>query len=326
MPILSVNRFFGMGKEATRGTAVTPSIWLPIESNPTLTPTLTWLPDKSLRGSAVVQYDDVPSVRHDEFEFKGNVYADTFPALMLASLGGPDVVTGTVAPYTHKIGLANAATTGSQPPSYTGIDTDNILESTAQAKQFTAGQLGDLSLDFAATGALTYSTKYFSNPFTEVAAPSNPTWSTAVLLPAWSGSITIGTVVSGVVVSGSLDIKRSTEAIPVIGQQAPYRLFAGPVDVSGKLVFIAEANDPTFENALTRYQQNLTIQFTDPVSSDTVTFQMSNVQLKNPKVSGSKAYEEITCDFQCNADATDAQNGGYSPILFTATNSQSAAY
>ena len=315
-----------MGKETTRGTAAAPTIWLPIEPNPTLTPTLTWLPDKSLRGSPVVQYDDVPSVRHDEFEFKGNVYADTFPALMLASLGGPDVVTGTAAPYSHKIGLANDASTGSQPPSYTGIDTDNILEASASAKQFTAGQLGDVSMDFAATGALTYSTKYFANPFTEVTAPTTSSWSTEVFMPAWSGTITIGTVVSGVVVSGSLDIKRSTEAIPVVGQQAPYRLFAGPADVSGKLVFIAEANDPTFVNALARVHQNLTLTFSDPVSTHSVTFQMSNVQLKNPKVSASKAYEEITCDFQCNGDATDATNGGYSPIVFTAVNAQSTPY
>src|SRR6185437_5920646 len=97
---------------------------LPIAPNPSLSPALTWLKNDALVGSPVEQIDDIPSDRHDEFDFKGNVFADTFGALLMAVLG-QDTVTGTAAPFSHAIGLANAATTGSQPPSYTGVDTDN---------------------------------------------------------------------------------------------------------------------------------------------------------------------------------------------------------
>ena len=324
MPFLSVNRFFGIGKEATRGTAVTPTLWLPIDPNPSLAPNLTWIEDKGLRGSPVEVYDNIPGVRHDEFTFKGNVFADTFPGLM-EGLIGADVVTGTAAPYTHTISLVNAPSSGSQPSSYTGIDTDNITESTNAAKQFTAGQLSDTTIDFAVDAPLTYSTKFLGNPFTEVATPTTDTWSTEVLIPAWSGSVTIGTVASTVVVSGSIDIKRSTAPIFTIGQQGPYRLWAGGIQVTGKIVFVAEANDPTFVNALTRDRQSFTITFTDPVSSHSVSWQMSAVQLKNPKVDGGKAYQTITADFEANSNSSDALTG-YAPIKFVAVNGQSTAY
>lgn len=324
MPFLSVNRFFGLGKETARGTAAAPTLWLPIDPNPSLAPNLTWIEDKGLRGSPVEVYDNIPSVRHDEFTFKGNVFADTFPAIMQGLLG-PDVVTGTAAPYTHTISLANAPTSGSQPSSYTGVDTDNITESTNAAKQFTAGQFSDTTIDFAVDAPLTYSTKMLSNPFTEVAAPTTDTWSTEVLIPAWSGSVTIAGTSSTVLVSGSIDIKRGTTPIFTIGQQGPYRLWAGPIQVTGKVVFIAEANDPTFVNSLTRDRQTLVITFTDPVSSHSVSWTMSAVQFKNPKVDGGKAYETITADFEANADTTDALTG-YSPIKFVAENAQSTAY
>lgn len=324
MPYQSVQRYFGLGKETSRGTAVAPTIWLPIAPNPSLTPQLSWLKNDALVGSPVEQIDDVPSVRHDEFDFKGNVFADTFGALLMAILG-QDTVTGTAAPYTHAIGLANSPTTGSQPPSYTGIDTDNISESGGPAKQFTAGQLDSVTITFSADGALSYQAKYLSNPYTQVAAPSS-SFSTEVFIPAWNGTISLGGSGVTVLSSGQIAIKRSTTAIHTVGQQSPYRLWAGAIDVSGKVQFIAEASDPTFASALSRNQQALVCTFTDPVSSHSVAFQMSKAQLKNPKVLGDKAWQEISADFTAQSNTTDAVASGYAPIKATVINGQSASY
>ncbi len=326
MPFLSVNRYLGLGKETSRGTAATPSIWIPVDPNPTLEPDLKWLDDKGLRGSPVEVYDAVAGVRSDAYNFKGNVFADTFPALLEALLGGTDTVTGTTAPYTHKIGLANDASTGSQPPSYTIVDVDNITEGSDAAKQVTAGQLSELSIDFSADGAVTYSGKMIGNPFTEVATPSSPSWSTEVFMPAWNGTITFGTVQSSVVMSGSLSLKRDATPVFTLGQQGPYRVWAGPLVVSGKFVFVAEASDNTFTNALARDHQSLTIEFADPVSSHSVSFQMSTAQLQNPKVSSDKAWEEINADFIAVANTTDATATGYAPVVTTTINGQSASY
>lgn len=326
MAYQSVNRYFGMGKETTRGTAVAPSIWLPIDPNPTLEPDIKWLPDKSLRGSAVDQYDDVPSTRSDNFSFKGNVYLDTFPALIMALLGSTDTVTGTTAPYTHVIGLNTTPSTGSQPPSYTGVDVDNVAQTGGNAKQFTAAQLVELSIEFAADGALSYTSKFAANPFAYETKPSE-SFSTTVFVPAWTGAITLGGTKSTVVISGSLDIKRDTKPIfTVRDSQAPYRLWAGPAAVSGKFVFVAEATEANYGNALDRDHQVLKMKFTDPVSTDTVTFQMSAAQLKTPKVTSDKAWEEITANFVANANSTDAVDGGYAPIKTTTTNAQKTPY
>ncbi len=323
MPFLSANRFFALGKETTRGTAATPTLFIPIDQDASLKANITWIEDKGIRGSATSIYDNIPGVRHDEFDFKGNVFADTFPVVMMGLLG-TDTITGIAAPYTHTMTLLEAVTTGSQPPSYTGIDVDNITQTGGAAKQFTAGQFGDTSVSFSVDAALTYSTKIMANAFTQVAAPT-AAFSTEVFIPAWSGAISIGGIASTVLISGSLDLKRETAAIPSIGQQSPYRLWSGPLVASGKLTFIAEANETAYQNALTYAHQTLTMQFTDPVLSHSVEFQMSSVQFKNPVASFGKDYVTIDVEYQTNANTTDGV-AGYSPIKFVAINSESASY
>lgn len=329
MPYMSVDRYCLLGAETTRGTAATTFTALPVDPNPKLTTNLTWLKDEALRGSPVDQYDDVPSVDYDDYAPKGLVFLDTFPTL-LAAIFGPDVLTGTAAPYTHTFGLAHDAATGDQPGSFTVVDVDNIAQTSfggGAAKQFVAGQLDELSITFSADGALEYSTKFVGNPFTEITVPTGYTWSTSVLVPAWNGTLTLGGTEVEVLMSGSVDIKRGTKPIfTVAATQSPYRLWAGPIAVTGKVTFVAEADDPTFLNALTRSHQTAVLTFTEPVSSDTLALTMSSFQLKNPQVDGSKEWEQITADFVANADTTDATNGGYSPIQAVVNNSQQTTY
>ncbi len=323
MPFLSANRFFALGKEVTRGTAALPTYFIPIDQDASLKPNITWIEDKGIRGSATSIYDSVPGVRHDEFDFKGNLYADTFPVVMMGTLG-VDTVTGTGAPYTHTMTLLEAASSGSQPASYTGIDVDNVTQTGGSAKQFTAGQFGDTTVTFSVDAALTYSTKMMSNPFSYVSAPT-PSFSTEVFIPSWSASVSVGGLASQVLISGNIDIKRGTTSIPTIGQQAPYRIWSGPLMVSGKLVFVAEANETAYGNALTRAQQVMALTFTDPVSSHSVEFQMSNIQFKTPTVAFGKEYITIEVDYQSHANVTDGSTG-YSPLKFIATNGVSASY
>ncbi|MGH9122854.1 MAG: hypothetical protein ACRDYC_13080 [Acidimicrobiales bacterium] len=268
-------------------------------------------------------YGNVPGTRNDTFDCKGNVFADTFPNLVLAALGGPDVVTGS-GPYVHTMKLLNAAATGSQPPSYTLVDVDQITESADAAKQMGDAQLGSLDMDFAATGALNWTAKFFGNPFTEVVVPT-PSFSTEIFIPAWSGTISFGGDAAPII-SGSFNMTRSNTApIFTVGQQGPYRNWAGPIEVTGTLVLLALAGDTTMTEALLRNAQVATLTFTEPVSSHSVAWTMSQVQFKNPKVARSKEYVTITCDFEAEGDTTDASTG-YSPMSFVATNAQMTAY
>jgi hypothetical protein len=304
---------------------VAPTLWLPIDPNPTLSPKQTYIKDTELRGSAVEVYNDVLSVRHDEYDCKGNAFADTFPALMMALLGGTDTVTGTVAPYGHSIPLLDNAATGSQPPSYTVTDVDQVIESAGAAKQMAASQLESIDLTFSATGALTWAVKWIGNPFTQVAVPT-PSFSSEVFIPAYNCAVTIGTSASNVVTDGKLTFNRKTAPIFVLGQQGPFQNWAGPLEVTGSLTLVALANDPTLANALSYDKQKLIFTFTDPVSSHSLTFQMSQVQFTDPKVVRGKTYVEVETDMEAEANATDATGGGYSPVLFKATNAQSSAY
>jgi len=320
MPFMSAQRWFSLGKETDRGVGVDPTLWLPIAPNPTLEPKVTWLKDEGLRGSPDKQYGAVPGFRHDEFDFKGNVFADTFPALLQGILGSSDTVAGT-GPYTHSIGLLNDPSTGSQPPSYTLYDVDNLVQGSDSAKMVTDGQL---DIEFTADGAMTYSAKYLGDAFSYV-VPPDITFSDEIFIPAWSAALTIGTVDLSVVMKGSISIKRNVQPIYTLGTQSPYRLFADAIDVQTKFTFVSEANDVFFGDALVSDPVALTFTFTDPVSGHSVEFTMSSVQLMNPKTDSSKNWIEVSTDGVALANTTDAILG-YAPIQTVTTNAQSTAY
>lgn len=331
-PYDSFQSYVGINKEVTRGTA--PSwigaapLWLPVQPNPTLTPNLSWQADDSLRGSPVDDYDEIPLTRHDEFDMKGYTFADTFPGLLVALLGGTDSVAGTTAPYTHTLKLLNDPLSGSQPPSWSMVDVDLIEETAgaAQAKQMTAGQLSELNVDFAATGALGWSSKFISNPYTEIAKPT-ASFSTEVLIPAYNGVISFGGSQSFVLTKGSLAMKRSAAPIFTIQQNsgAPYRLWAGPFNVQGTFEFVALSGETAMLYGLQRQHQIVVITFVDPVSSHSVSFTMSGVQFEQPKVMRDQPYTRVTTNFKATANTTDASSG-YSPLSAAVVNGVSGAY
>lgn len=236
MPFMSVNSFAGLGIESSRGTASSNIKWIPVMS-PQITPQQTFLRDEAYRGSPVALYNQVLGVRHDEYDVKGYAFADTFPLIAKAALGYEAIV-GASAPYTHTVSLVNN-TTGSQPPSVTVQDFDG-----SGTFQMLASQLGDLKITFGAEQALEWEAKFMANPFTVITNPST-SFSTEVFVPSWDVVATIGGSVVPVLVSGDLTISRSTAPIfTAQGTNAPYRNFAGPIEVKGTMKFIVENNDP----------------------------------------------------------------------------------
>lgn len=235
MPFMSVNSYVGLGVETSRGTASSNIKWVPV-TTPQLTPQQKWLRDEAFRGSPVALYNEVLGVRHDEYTFKSYVFADTFPLVAKAALGY-EAVTG-AGPYTHTLSLYNNAAAASQPPAVTIQDFDGNAPF-----QILDAQLGDLKMTFGAEAAFEYDTKWFGQPFTTISAPTT-TFSTEQFIPAWDVVATIGGVASTVVVDGEINITRGTAPIfTAQGTNSPYRLFAGPIDVTGRLKFIVESSD-----------------------------------------------------------------------------------
>jgi len=331
---LVANSYLGIMPEATRGTlnsGGTP-VYIPVTA-PQVTPMQTFLRDEALRGSPVMVYDQVQGVRHDEYDAKFYLFADTFPNLVKAVLGGTDTVTG-AGPYTHNIKLLNNASTGSQPQSYSIMDFDG-------ANYFTllGAQADQLEISFGAEAAAEATVKFFTNPYTSgttATSPfSAPSLSTVHMIPAWDTVISVAGTPYTYISDGTLTIARKTAPIFTMGAQAPYQNFAGPIEVSGKFTAVVNSqSDPwstgSGATALTRSPQALVITFTDPNDSSggtqfSVSFTMTQAQFQNVKRTRGKAYTEVEVEFTANADATDATTG-YSPIQANIVNATATAY
>ena len=331
---LVANSYLGIMPEVTRGTlnsGGTP-VYIPVTA-PQVTPMQTFLRDEALRGSPVMVYDQVQGVRHDEYDAKFYLFADTFPNLVKSILGGTDTVTG-AGPYTHNIKLLNNAAIGSQPQSYSIMDFDG-------ANYFTllGAQADQLEISFGAEAAAESTVKFFTNPYTSgtsATAPfSSPSLSTVHMIPAWDTTITVAGTTYTYIQDGTLTLARKTAPIFTMGAQAPYQNFAGPIEVTGKFTAVVNSlTDPwstgSGATALTRSPQALVITFTDPNDSSggtqySVSFTMTSTQFHNVKRTRGKAYTEVEVEFTANADATDATTG-YSPIQANIVNATSTAY
>lgn len=337
---LSANSIVGLGLQSARGTAATTSInYIPV-SGPQVSPMLTFLQDMAFRGSPTTIYDQVEGVRHDEFDLKCYLYADTFPILLKSILGGTDNVTGSTL-YTHVMGLYNSATAGSQPPALTIINYD-----AANSFQLIDGQSSNMTISFGAEQAVEVSQKISANPYqVSTSAPSSPavSFSSEHMVPGWNTALTIAGTSINYVEDGEVTLERSTAPIFTMGQQSPYRNFAGPLQVSGRFTAVVDSQTDiwtalgatgsygsTTGYGLNRSPQAVTLTFTD--SNDTtsgtahsVKLQMSAVQFHDVKRNVGKAYTEVEASFTASANATDvpgtgAGYSGYSPILATIKN------
>jgi len=396
---MTANSFLGLGIENVRGTAAASPTFIPITA-PQVTPMQVFLRDEALRGSPTTVYDQVAGVRHDEYDVKGYVYADSFPILLRSILGGTDTFSGAGPTYLHGIKLLNNST-GSQPPSVTIQDFDG-----ATAFQMTGAQMSELSVTFGAEAAAEWSAKFMGNPYTQISAPS-PSFTTPSttlgFVPGWniltnigafsisavSGSGTVVTytcnntftagdrvTITGVtggtggssysgtytvatasatqftvtnartgaatltsasasispayIVEGEIRFNRNTAPIFTMGTQAPRVSFAGPLEVTGRLLAVVENTSDIFSNATNGYAlfdgpQAMVITLTDPVSSNQIAFTMTKTQFHDVKRQRGKAFVEVEVNFTANANATDATTG-YSPIATAAVNNISTAY
>jgi hypothetical protein len=282
--------------------------------------------DKAFRGSPVAVFDAVALTWHTEVSFKGYVYPDTFPLLLVAALG-PDVVTGDAAPYAHVIGLLNAAATGSQPSSVTIQFTDG-----ANQFQVAGAQLADLEITGGADKAMEWTAKFIGQPWTIVSG-KDFSFSDEGLVPGWSVATSIDSDALAYISAFTLKIDRGTEAIFCQGEQGPFACFAGPCDVTGTLdALVNSAADPfsigTDDNAWALYREHLpmTITCTSTTNEQTgdvfddVVFQMSQCQFMNVKRKVDKIYTDLSVEFKAEGNTTDAVDAGYANIQASASN------
>jgi hypothetical protein len=321
IPYMTPQSWLGLGLESVRGSAASVTTYTPVIS-PKVEPKITWLKDPNFRGSPVANYDEVPGVRSDIYSAKTFIYTDTFPQLIRACLGGTDTVASVGASlWSHTIGLYNSASLGSQPPSYT-IWNDSV----DNTYQCAGGQCDSLSISFSADAAVETTFQFLCNAAASVVGTNYPNESVQHIIPAWNCAASVAGVAVTAIESGSLDIKRNATAIHTLGQQAPYRNWAGPIDVSGKFAFVVESGNPYFWQTLLRQEQAFRFLFTDPFSSYSIAFNMSACQLENAVIDQSKNWISMSADLMAVGNTTDAIGGGFSPISAIVINNISTAY
>jgi len=317
----SVRSYIGIAKEATKGTAVAPTDFIPVMAD-SLKPVdiIDPLYDTGLRGSNVVNYNYIPGRTRSTYDFGGSVFPDTI-GYALAGLLGSVATTGASAPYTHTISLKNSAVAAAddQPISYTLTDFY-----AAAVRAYPGQQFSDFSLKFNADGLLEYDAKTTGWISASAATPT-PSFSTILPTPVWQGVVTIGgsTVATGM--TGNIDLKRNVTPVYGIGQtQNPFNVFLGPLETTGKVTFIMEDN-----TELTRYLTNtqpaIVLNWAYGAAAAAVQVQATITKgaYTAAVIERGDDFVKVTVDINAQGNTTDAgSSGGYSNIKWVLQNAK----
>lgn len=279
----------------------------------------TRLQDQGWRGVPAVTFGLIDGVASSEASIGGDYFPDTSPYFLIALLGAVDFTAGS--PNTH---LGALKCGGDTQPSYLQL-TDIYLPNVASGvcRQYSV-KVTDFTLSFTADGMLSWTASVTGYASGTVALPTS-NFSATVPLAAWVGTIKIGGVLTPLIVDGSIEWKRDVDIINnVDGNQAPYSVFLGPLDVTGKVQVIAE--DETW---LTYYEANtqpsIELLFSNNLAAgalQSLDVFFNQIGFPDGAPDGSKDHLEYALDFEAIANATDANTsgGGMSPGRVTVKN------
>lgn len=319
----SVRSYVGIAKEVTKGTPVAATDYLLVNKD-SLKPVdvIDPLYDTGLRGSNVVNYNYIPGRTRSTIDFSSAVFADQI-GYPLAGIMGAVATTGASAPFTHTISLANslAAATNTQPISYT------ITDFYAVAVRYYPGQqFSDFSLKFNADGLLEYDAKTTGWISSTTTAPT-PSFSTLLPTPVWQGTVSIGGSSVSNAMTGNIDLKRAVTPIyGISGTQNPFQVFLGPLEVTGKITFIMEA-DTELTRYLTNTQPAIVLNWAAGTGASAT--QIQATLTKGAYVAAAydrgSDFVQITVDINAQSNTTDAgASGGFSPIKWVLQNAKAS--
>jgi hypothetical protein len=320
----SVRSYLGIAVEATKGTAVAPTHFIPVMQN-TLKPVdiVDPLYDTGLRGSMVNNYNYLQGRTRSTFDFGGSVFADTigFP---IAGIMGSVATTGASAPYTHTLSLLNASAVGadSQPVSYTLTDFY-----AADVRSYPGIQFHDFSLKFNADGMLEYDAKGTGFASEEVSTPT-PSFSTLLPTQVWRGTVSISGSTVANAVSGNIDLTRAVTPIyGIASTQDPYQIFTGALEASGKFTFVME-NDSQLLNFLNNTQPAIVLNWNYGTGASEVQLQATITKgaYTTAVIDRGSDFVQIMVDINAMANTTDAgSSAGFAPIKWVLKNAFSAS-
>jgi hypothetical protein len=319
----SVRSYIGIAKEATKGTIVAPTDFIPVAKD-SLKPVdiVDPLYDTGLRGSNVVNYAYIQGRTRSTFDFGGAVFADTI-GYGLAGLLGSVATTGASAPFTHTISLKNSLTSDVdvQPISYTLTDFYAV-----DVRSYPGCQFSDFSLKFNADGMLEYDTKTTGWASSTVADPT-PTFSTVLPTPVWRGTVSIGGSSVATAMEGSIEMTRGVTPIYGISNtQNPYQVFLGALEVTGNVKFVME-NDSQLINFLNNTQPAIVLNWSYGTGAALVQIQATITKgaYTAAVIERGDDFVSVAIELNGQANTTDAgSTGGYSPIKWVLQNAKAS--
>lgn len=319
----SVRSYIGIAKEATKGTAVAPTDFIPVMAG-SLKPVniVDPLYDEGLRGSLVKNYNYIPGRTRSTFDYSGAAFPDMigFP---IAGVLGSVATSGASAPFTHTISLLNSAVSGAdaQPISYTLTDFSGV-----DVRAYSGIQFSDFSLKFNADGLLEYDAKGMGWLSATASTPT-PSFTTILPQPVWTGTVSISGSPITTAMSGNIDMKRpATPIYGIANTQNPYQVFLGALETTGKITFVM-TNNTQLVNYLTNVQPPLVLTWTSGASA-------ALVQIKATITKGaytaaandrSKDFVDITVDINAQGNTTDVgSSGGFGNIVWELKNAEAS--
>jgi len=319
----SVRSYLGIAKEATKGTIVAPTDFIPVaKDNIKPVDVVDPLYDTGLRGSNVVNYNYLQGRTRSTFDFGGAVFADTV-GYAIAGLLGSVATTGASAPYTHTISLKNSLTSGAddQPISYTLTDFY-----AADVRSYPGCQFSDFSLKFNADGMLEYDTKTTGWQSSAVSDPT-PTFSTLLPTQVWRGTVSIGGTAVSNSMTGNIDMARSvTPVYGISATQNPYNIFLGPLEVTGKITFIME-DDTELTRYLNNSQPAIVLNWAYGAGAAAVQLQATITKgaYTAAVIERGEDFVQVSIDLNGQANTTDAgSTGGFAPIKWVLQNAKAS--
>ena len=313
--------YIGIAKETTRGTVVTPTDFLPVlGSSVKPVDVIDPLYDEGLRGSNVKNYNYVPGRTRSTFDYSGAAFADTI-GYAISGVLGDVATTGASAPYTHTIALENSATAAAdaQPTSYTITDFYS-----AAVRAYPGCMFSDFTLKFNADGMLEYDAKMTGWASQTASAPT-ASFSTVLPTQVWQGTVTVGGTALSTAMTGEISMKRPvTPVYGISATQNPYQVFLGPLEVTGKLKFVMEA-DTELTRYLTNTQPAIVLNWSYGAGATAVQIQATLTKGAYVAAAIDRGADlvEIGVDINALGNTTDAgATAGYSPIKWTLKNAK----
>lgn len=295
MAKLSALGYFGIAKEATYGTSVAPSIFIPFDSIK-VEDDMKKSVDEGRRGVLSKEFAVYQTTRLSKIDLETLAYPDTIGHFLLGILG-KDTVTGAANPYTHKFQILDGAA-----PSYTLADY-NVVAGTNE-RRYPGGVIDEVGFKFDDDGNMKVSAKFQSKVSTLV-AKSTPTQNVLTPFQGWMASLSLNGVANADLLGGDITIKRQNELLFAgNATQDPTRAINGRIEISGKLTFdvMDESEYLLFLNGT---QQSIQVQFVVNVNQS-LTFLFTKTDISKAVVDRSGEYIRVDLDFKALYNTTDA--------------------